>query len=162
MSLFEQKATRLTVLSDCLSGRPSEIDAAEAEELLRAGNIDPQELKARFHQRFDILAREYAAKGRRLPPLLKQALADLRPGLRSSRKERELAREARSSIRRIIEQVRRIPVLLEKAPILTFASAYRKKKGLSERDKKILEEVAQDLGKPSKDRKTGRRARGGA
>ena len=74
--LFATDAARLALLADRILGDPKEIDAAEAEELLLAANIDAAELKARFHRRFDILARAYAAKGQRVPSLLKQALAD--------------------------------------------------------------------------------------
>src|SRR5258708_8909480 len=49
--LFAAKATRLVLLSDRILGDPKEIDAMEAQELLRAANIDPQERKARFHRR---------------------------------------------------------------------------------------------------------------
>ena len=62
---FDARAARIALLSDRVLGSPSEFDAAEAEDLLRAVNIDPQELKAEFHRRFDALARQHAAQGER-------------------------------------------------------------------------------------------------
>ena len=78
---FVARANRVAILSDKILGGPEEIEIAEAVELLLATGIDSQELKARFHQRFDDLAKKYAAKGQRVPPLLKQALADFREGI---------------------------------------------------------------------------------
>lgn len=143
--LVAAKANRLALLSDRILGAPEEVDAAEAEELLRATSIDPQQLKARFHWRFDELARQYASKGQRVPPLLKQALADFRPGVSSSRAERELLREARSAIRNLLKQAKRLPELLAKTPDFSLAAAYRKKTELSEHDKKLLDDVARSL-----------------
>jgi hypothetical protein len=160
--LFTTKAVPLALLSDRILGDPKEIDAVEAEELLRAANIDPQELKARFHQRFDNLAKEYAARGQRVPPLLKQALADLRPGVSHSRTERELLREAQTAVRHLLKQVKQLPRLLANIPSLTLAAAYRSKKELSERDKKLLDEVARQLEDRKKNGKRGGRSRDGA
>jgi hypothetical protein len=157
--LFATRATRLALLSDRILGDPKEIDAVEAEELLRAANIDPQELKARFHRRFDNLAKEYAAKGQRVPPLLKQALADLRPGVSHSRTERELLREAQTAVRLLLRQTKQLPQLLAKIPNLTLAAAYRSKKELSERDKKLLDEVARQLESRKKSAKPGQHSR---
>jgi len=160
--LFATKATRLALLSDRILGDPKEIDAAEAEELLHAANTDPQELKARFHRRFDNLAKEYAAKGQRVPPLLKQALADLRPGASHSRAERELLREAQTAVRHVLKQAKQLPQLLAKIPNLTLAAAYRSKKELSERDRRLLDEVARQLENRAKNGKRNRRLRAGA
>jgi hypothetical protein len=160
--LFVTKAGRLALLSDQILGDPMEIDAVEAEELLRAVNIDPQELKARFHRRFDNLAKEYAAKGQRVPSLLKQALADLRPGVPHSRTERELLREAQRAVRHLLSQAKQLPRLLAKIPNLTLAAAYRHKKELSEHDKKLLDDVARNLEKRKKNGKRGGRSRDGA
>jgi hypothetical protein len=159
--LFTAKASRIALLSDRILGDPKEIDAVEAEELLRAANIDPQGLKARFHRRFDNLAKEYAAKGQRVPPLLKQALADLRPGVAHSRTERELLREAQTAVRNLLKRATQLPQLLAKVPNLTLAAAYRNKKELSEHDKKLLADVARNLENHKKNVKAGRRAKGG-
>ena len=157
---FHAKANRLALLSDSILGSPEEIDAREAKEVLRGAGIEPEELKARFHQRFDRLAKGYAAKGQRVPPLLKKALADFRPGLSHSSAERELLREAQSAVRRLLKQVRQIPDLLEKTPNLTFAAAYRKKKDLSQRDKNLLDEIASNLESRKKSAKRGLRPKG--
>jgi hypothetical protein len=159
--LFTAKASRVALLSDRILGDPKEIDAVEAEELLRAVNIDSQGLKTRFHRRFDNLAKEYAAKGQRVPPLLKQALADLRPGVTRSRTERELLREAQTAVRNLLKRATQLPQLLAKVPNLTLAAAYRNKKELSEHDKKLLDDVARNLESHKKNVKTGRRAKGG-
>ncbi|HTF22925.1 MAG TPA: hypothetical protein VK937_03290 [Candidatus Limnocylindria bacterium] len=160
--LFATRANRLALLADRILGDPKEIDAVEAEELLQSANIDPQELKARFHRRFDALAKEYAAKGERVPPLLKQALADFRPGVSHSRTERELLREAQTAVRRLLKQAKQLPQLLAKIPNLSLAAAYRSRKELSELDKKLLDEVAQRLASRKKNGKRGERSRGGA
>jgi hypothetical protein len=160
--LFATKANRLALLSDRILGDPKEIDAVEAEELLRAANIDPHELKARFHRRFDNLAKEYAAKGQRVPPLLKQALADLRPGVAHSRSERKLLREAQTAVRLLLTQAKELPQLLAKIPNLTLAAAYRSKKELSERDQNLLDEVARQIESRKKNGKRTRRLREGA
>jgi hypothetical protein len=159
--LFATKARSLVLLSDRILGDPKEIDAVEAEDLLRAANIDPRELKARFHRRFDKLAKEYAAKGQRVPPLLKQALADLRPGVSHSRTERELLREAQTAVRHLLKQAKQLPQLLAKTPNLALTAAYRNKKELSEHDKKLLDDVARNLESRKKTVKPGGRAKGG-
>jgi hypothetical protein len=160
--LFVAKANRLALLSDRILGDPKEIDAAEAKELLREANIDPVELKARFHRRFDTLAKAYAAQGQRVPPLLKQALADLRPGVSHSRTERELLREAQTAVRHLLKQAKQLPQLLAKIPNLTLAAAYRSKEELSDRDKKLLDEVRQQIATRKKNVKRSGRLRGGA
>jgi hypothetical protein len=152
---FDATAARIALLSDRVLGPPNEIDAAEAEELLRATSIDPQELKAEFHHRFDALAKQHAARGERVVPLLKQALADFRPGVSHSRPERELLREAQTAIRQVLRQAQQLPQLLRQLPDLTLATAYRKKKELSEHDRKLLDEIAEQLRNRGKDRKPG-------
>jgi hypothetical protein len=158
---FTSEATRLVFLSDRILGDAKEIGAAEAEELLLAANIDATERKARFHRRFDNLARAYAAKGQRVPRLLKQALADLRPGLSHSRAERELLREAQTAVRQLLKQAKQLPQLLTKIPKLTLAAAYRNKKELSEHDRKLLDDVARDIENRKKHVKPGGRAKAG-
>ena len=143
--IFDARAARIALLSDRVLGPPNEIDAAEAEDLLRAMNLDPQELKAEFHRRFDALAKQHAARGERVAPLLKQALADFRPGASHSRPERELLRQAQTAIRQVLRQVQQLPQLLQQLPDLTLATAYRKRKELSERDRKLLDEIAEQL-----------------
>ena len=159
--LFATKAARLALLSDRILGDPKEIEVAEAQELLLAANIDATELKARFHRRFDNLAKLYAAKGQRVPPLLKQALADLRPGVSHSRAERELLRSAQTAVRHLLKQAKQLPQLLTKTPHLTLVAAYRNKKELSEHDKKLLDGVARNIENREKNGKPGGRAKAG-
>ena len=113
--LFPQNA-RLAQLSDSLYGSPSELESREARELLRRAGIDPEDVKARLYRRFDALAKEYAAAGRPVPALLKQALSDLRPGVPGSPKERTLVREARAAIRSVIEHAQRMQERLARLP----------------------------------------------
>ena len=143
--IFDARAARIALLSDRVLGPPNEIDAAEAEDLLRAMNVDPQELKAELHRRFDALAKQHAAQGERVAPLLKQALADFRPGASHSRPERELLREAETAIRQVLRQVQQLPQLLQQLPDLTLVTAYRRKKELSEHDRELLDEIAEQL-----------------
>ena len=152
---FDARAARIELLSDRILGPPNEIDAAEAEDLLRAMNLNPQELKAEFHRRFDALAKEHAARGERVGRLLKQALADFRPGVSYSRPERELLREAQTAIRQVLRQVQQLPQLLQQLPAPTLATAYRKRKELSERDRELLDEIAEQLRNRGKDGKPG-------
>jgi hypothetical protein len=142
--LFPQNA-RLAQLSDSLYGSPSQLDAEEARELLWRAGIDPEDVKARLYRKFDALAKEYAAAGRPVPALLKQALSDLRPGVPSSPKERASVREARAVIRSVIDRAQRIQERLARLPRVTLTTAYRNKKELSERDKKLLDDLAEDL-----------------
>ena len=154
-----EKATRIALLADRLLGPPNEIEVAEAEGLLRAAEIDPQQLKAQFHRRFDALAKQHAARGERVHPLLKQALADFRPGLSHSRIERGLLREAQAAIRRVLKQAKQLPQLLKMFPSLTLAAAYRNKKELSKHDRELLDEIAEYLLKRGKGSRTGRRTK---
>ena len=153
--IFDARAARIALLSDRVLGPPNEIDAAEAEDLLRAMNLDPQELKAEFHRRFDALAKQHAARGERVAPLLKQALADFRPGASQSRPERELLRQAQTAIRQVLRQVQQLPQLLQQLPDLTLVTAYRRKKELSEHDRELLDEIAEQLRNRGKDGKPG-------
>jgi hypothetical protein len=152
---LDARAARIALLSDRVLGPPNEIDAAEAEDLLRALNIDPRKLKAEFHRRFDALAKQYADRGQRVPPLLKQALGDFRPGVSDSRPERELLREAQAAIRQVLRQARRLPQLLPQLSNLTLAASYRNKKELSEHDRELLDEVAEELRNRGKDEQSG-------
>ena len=151
------KALRLALLSERVLGASDEIDGQEAEELLRAAGSDSQELKTRLHRRFDGLAKQYASEGRRVPALLKHALADLRPGLSESRAERELLREARTAVRALLKKVKELPQLLTSLPDLTIAAAYRNRKDLSEHDRQLLDELAAHLQNHANDRNVERR-----
>ena len=70
---------RFTKLSEALFGEPSEIDDAEAEELLAAAGVDASELDTRMYSRLNKTAQNYWMKQQSVPPLLKQALEELRP-----------------------------------------------------------------------------------
>jgi len=61
------------------------------------------------------------------------------------RTEKDLARQAKRLVERVLEQVNRLPSLVEGKPSLVFAEAYRQKRELSARDKKLLDRVTDDL-----------------
>jgi len=101
---------------------------------LRRAGIDPEDVKARLYRRFDALAKEYAAAGRPVPALLKQALSDLRPAYWFP-KGKNTSSPSRAAIRSVIDHAQRMQERLARLPRVTLATAYRNKKELSERDK---------------------------
>src|SRR5258707_722949 len=107
--------------------------------------MDPEDVKAHLFRKVDALGQGGAGAGRPVLALLKQALSDLRPGVPGSPKERTLVREARAAIRSVIDHAQRMQERLARLPRVTLATAYRNKKELSERDKKLLDDLAEDL-----------------
>ena len=143
---------QLLRLSDGLFGEASELDSVEAEGLLRKTGIEPDVLTDALYRRFELQAKTYWRKGKPLPSLLKKALEDLRPPTAPPRNERELAREARMVVRRLIERLTRLPDLLLTKPTPPITVAYRNKKEISDRDKTLLDRVSDDLRKRIEDR----------
>jgi hypothetical protein len=144
LDVLTERTHHIASLSDKLFGSPPELDVAEAKDLLRTADIDPEQVKSRFHTRFDGLARQYAARGQRVPPLLKRALSDLRPGVSQTGAERELIRQAQTSIRLFLKQAKQF-AQLPKLPSLALTTAFRHRKELSETDRKLLDEVSATL-----------------
>jgi hypothetical protein len=135
---------KITKLSERLFGDPTEIDADEATELLAAAGLNTSELEDRMYSRLYNEAQKYWMNQEPLPPLLKKALADLRPTTAPARNENELAQQAKSSIERLVETAKLLPALLQhQAP--TFATAYRRKGNLTDSDKELIEEAKSDL-----------------
>lgn len=128
------------------------MDTFEAEGLLRTIGIDPDAVKVALYRRFRRQAKTHWREGKPLPPLLKQALEDLRPVTAPLRREKELARQARTAVKRVIERVNALPGLLRMESNPAFSMAYRNKKELSDHDKEVLDTVADDLRKRIEDR----------
>jgi hypothetical protein len=146
--VFDERLGRLNKLSDGVFGEAAEVDSSESEELLRAAGIDPDQLKGAMYQRMRETGREYSEAGKPLPPLLKRALEDLQPPAARHLDENDLARTAEAVVARLLEEVRNLPSLLLDGHFTpVFTAAYRKKKQLSPRDKKLLDDVADELQK---------------
>ncbi len=145
--LHDQRFARLNRLSESLYGDATEVEPAEAEELLRTAGIDPARLKGALYQRMLERSRTYSETRRPLPPLLRQALEDLRPVSEGSKTETPVARTARLAVTRLLSQIRELPKLLNSGLTPQFTAAYRNRKELSVRDKQVLDQVAEDLRK---------------
>lgn len=135
---------RITKVSDRLFGDPAEVDVTEAEELLAAAGLDTSEFENRMYSRLYSEAQKHWMKQENLPPLLKKALADLRPPAAPARNESEFALQARSSVERLLEVARLLPTLLQDQPP-SFATAYRRKGELADADKDLIEKAKADL-----------------
>lgn len=146
--VFDERLGRLSKLSDGLFGEAADVDSSEAEELLRAAGVDPHQLKNAMYQRMRESVRKYSEVGKPLPPLLKRAVEDLQPSAAGHLDENDLVRTAKAVVARLLEEVRNLPsLLLDGHFTLVFTAAYRKKKELSPRDKKLLDDVADELQK---------------
>lgn len=137
---------RLTRISDALFGEPTEIDEIEAQELLAAAGIDASELDGRTYLRLHARAQSYWVNQQSLPPLLKQALEDLRPPSAPARNEKELARQAKSFLESLVETSRLVGSLV-KYQQPTFATSFRNKGEITESDKDLIETAKSELEK---------------
>ena len=77
---IEERIARLNTLSERLFGEPAEVEAAEAEDLLKTAGVDPEALKNSLYQRARERSETYSRTGKPLPSLFRKALEDLRPG----------------------------------------------------------------------------------
>ena len=100
----EEARNRMNSLSDALIGAPDEIGEDEAEQALCEAGLDTEALQERVYQRLYAEAQQYWMAHKDLPPLLKKALDDLRPLSAPPRTEAELARQAKTSVERIVEK----------------------------------------------------------
>jgi len=141
----DEDRNRLNALSESLFGGPHEIDANEAEGLLRSAGIVPEELTSNVGERLRQRADSYLQAEGTVPVLLQKAVEDLHPVGPWLESEMELATQARNVVRRILQQVKSSPQALSGKLEITFAAAYRGKKDLSARDKEILDCVTNDL-----------------
>jgi hypothetical protein len=143
----EEARNRMNSLSDALIGAPDEIGEDEAEQALCEVGLDTEALQERVYQRLYAEAQQYWMAHKDLPPLLKKALDDLRPLSAPPRTEAELARQAKTSVERIVEKAKLLAsALLPEAP-LTFAESYRNKQDLTETDRKSIDGVQEQLKK---------------
>jgi predicted transcriptional regulator len=143
---FAEIRNRLKKLSDSLLGGADEIDYAEADQIISAAGSNVSSVKAKMYGRLYKQAQEYWKAGNQLPPLLKKALDDLRPITESARSEKELQNQAQVRVEDIVEQIKAIfSVLQVKSP--EFVTAYRNKGDISDTDKKVLDEITEDLRK---------------
>ncbi len=101
----EETRNRINRLSEALFGVPDEVGEEEAEQALREAGLDTEALQERMYQRLYAEAQQYWMAQKDLPPLLKKALDDLRPLSAPPRNEAELARQAKTSVERIVEKV---------------------------------------------------------
>ena len=152
--LFNEQIARLNKLSERVFGDAADMERTEAEELLRTVGIDPEALKDTLYQRMRERSETYVNAGQSLPPLLRQALEDLRPSSEQSVEETTVARTARRTVARLMKEIRELPKLLDAGFTPAFTATYRVKEELSARDKKVLDGIADDLRKRIGDRKT--------
>lgn len=141
----DEWAERLNALSDRLFGEAAEVEATEAEELLRAGGIDPARLKGDLYRRMLERSETYARAGKPLPPLLDRALRDLQPGAEANGEESPMRRAIRLYVRRLLAEIESLPKRLETGILPAFTAAYRNRRELSARDKKTLDKIAEEL-----------------
>jgi ATP-dependent Clp protease ATP-binding subunit ClpA len=151
---FQERLGRLNRLSEALFGAAADVERAEAEELLKAAGLDLEQLKRALYRRLRERSEKHVAAHQPLPPLLRQALEDLAPIADQRGEETPLARTARLAVARLIKEIRALPTLLNGRLTLEFSAAYRNKKELSARDKKLLDSVADELRKRIEGHKT--------
>ena len=133
-------------LSEALLGDPTEMETAEAEELLKSAGIDPNELKASFYRRMRERSETYVAAGRPVPPLIEKALEDLRPpAAEPDREDNSEFRMARLVIQQLLREIEELPKRLSVGFVPAFTAAYRNRTELSDRDQKTLDQIAEDL-----------------
>lgn len=133
-------------LSEALLGDPTEIETAEAEELLKGAGLDPDVLKASLYRRMRERSGTYTAAGRPVPPLIEKALEDLRPpAAERDREDKPEFRMARLAIQQLLREIRELPQRLGAGFVPAFTAAYRNRTELSDRDQKTLDKIAEVL-----------------
>lgn len=130
-----------------LFGKASEMDLVEAEALLSAAGIHREELQANLHRRFHRELQRYRRAGKPAPRLLGQAAEDLLPIGMPARNERELYGQAQFVVKRAVARAKVWLTLAQGQEVPVFTMAYRQKKELSDRDKKVLDAVTEALRK---------------
>ena len=141
----EESRNRINRLSEALFGTPDEIGEEEAERLLSEAGLDPEAINERVYKRLYAEAQQFWMAKKELPPLLKKALEDLRPRSAPPRNESELARQAKAGIERIVEKAKLVASALVPDAPLEFAESYRNKQGLTEKDRKSINAVQEQL-----------------
>lgn len=143
----EESRNRIRRLSEALFGAPDEIGDEEAEQLLSEAGLESEAVSELVYKRLYSQAQEFWMAKKELPPLLKKALEDLRPPSAPPRNESELARQAKASVERIVEKAKFVASALVPDAPLEFAESYRNKQGLTEKDRKSLNAVQEQLKK---------------
>jgi hypothetical protein len=144
----EEARNRINRLSEALFGAPEEIDEEEAAETLTEAGVDLDALNERMYKRLYAEAQQYWIAQKDLPPLLKNALEQLRSLSAPPRNEAELARQAKAGVERIVEKAKLLATALLPDTPLTFAESFRnKKQDLTEADRKSLDAVQEHLRK---------------
>jgi hypothetical protein len=141
----EESRNRINRLSEALFGTPDEIGEEEAERLLSEAGLDSEAINDRLYKRLYAEAQQFWMAKKELPPLLKKALEDLRPLSVPPRNESELARQAKAGVERIVEKAKLVASALVPDAPLEFAESYRNKQGLTEKDRKSLNAVQEQL-----------------
>jgi hypothetical protein len=143
----EENRNRIRRLSEALFGAPDEIGDEEAEQLLNEVGLESEAVSELVYKRLYSQAQEFWMAKKELPPLLKKALEDLRPPSAPPRNESELARQAKASVERIVEKAKFVAAALVPDAPLEFAESYRNKQGLTEKDRKSLNAVQEQIKK---------------
>ena len=141
----EESRNRINRLSEALFGTPDEIGEEEAEQLLSEAGLDPEAINERVYKRLYAKAQQFWMAKKELPPRLKKALQDLLPLSAPPRNESELARQAKAGVERIVEKAKVLASALVPDAPLEFAESYRKKRGLTEKDRRSLNAVQEQL-----------------
>jgi hypothetical protein len=145
---MDEQLARLNSLSERLFGDATEVEPAEAEELLRSAGIEPAKLKDDLYQRMLERSEAYTRSGQPPPALLTQALEDLQGHRDGSANESTSIETANIAIANLLKEIGELPRLLGAGVFsLSFTAAYRNRRELSTRDKMILDGVAEDLRK---------------
>lgn len=135
---------RIEALSNALLGEPEDISYEEAQELLSLSGIDLDATATSAYEHLRAEAERSWAANKPIPKLLKTALDDLRPSTEPPRTERQLQAQAKARIERIVEAAK--SAFLQRAPRPAFqVSNYRKKSDVSDRDKSLLDDLANEL-----------------
>lgn len=141
----QEVRNRINKLSEALLGQPEDISLEEAEELLRLTEFDIDSLSANLYRRLYKEAQQYWMASKSLPPLLKQALDNLRPLTEPPRNEQELGKQARARVERIVEAAKVFPMLSHTQGAQFQVSAFRNKKDFSQKDQSLLDEIAEEM-----------------
>jgi hypothetical protein len=146
----QEVRNRINKLSEALLGQPEDISLEDAEELLRLAEFDIDSVSANLYRRLHKEAQQYWMASKSLPPLLKQALDNLRPLTEPPRNEQELGKQARARVERIVEASKIFPVPSHTQGARFQVSAFRNKKDaskkdLSNKDQSLLDEIAEEM-----------------
>ena len=143
----EESRNRIKRLSEALFVAPDEIGEEEAEQLLNDSGLESEAVSELVYKRLYSQAQEFWMAKKEIPPLLKKALEDLRPPSAPPRNESELARQAKAGVERIVEKAKSVASALVPDAPLEFAESYRNKQGLTEKDRKSLNAVQEQIKK---------------